>query len=88
MNCSAPSEATAAVQTAARTGHAVVIYPNSGEGWDAAARQWVAAGDGEADAAHWPVEGWVDDGARLVGGCCRITPSDISTMGEQLVRTP
>ncbi|MFL6287364.1 MAG: homocysteine S-methyltransferase [Actinomycetes bacterium] len=88
VNCSAPSDATAAVQTAARSGHAVVIYPNSGEGWDAAARQWVAAADAEADTAeHWPVERWVSDGARLVGGCCRINPSHISAIGEQLVRT-
>ena len=87
VNCSTPSDATAAVQAAARTGHAVVIYPNSGEGWDAAARQWVDAGEGEVDAGHWPVEGWVGDGARLVGGCCRISPSDISAIGEQLVHT-
>ncbi len=35
FNCSTPSDATAAVGTAARTGKPVVIYPNSGEGWDA-----------------------------------------------------
>ena len=89
VNCSAPSDATAVVHTAAHAGHPVVIYPNSGEGWDATSRQWVAAGDGggQAEDGRWPVEAWVADGARLVGGCCRITPSHIAAIGEQLVRT-
>jgi homocysteine S-methyltransferase len=80
VNCSTPSDATAAVGTAARTGKPVVIYPNSGEGWDAVSRAWVAA---EAE-PHFPVERWVAEGARLVGGCCRVTPSDISAMAVQL----
>jgi S-methylmethionine-dependent homocysteine/selenocysteine methylase len=90
VNCSAPSDATAAVGMAAQSGHLVVIYPNSGEGWDAATRQWVAAEDGAgpASAGPWPVGRWVADGAGLVGGCCRITPAHISAIGAQLVRAP
>ena len=43
-------------------------------------RSWVAT-----DASpHFPVDQWVDDGARLVGGCCRVTPDDIATMAAQL----
>ncbi|MCZ3389519.1 MAG: homocysteine S-methyltransferase [Actinomycetia bacterium] len=80
VNCSTPSDATAAVSVAARTGKPVVIYPNSGEGWDAMNRTWVAA---ESD-PHFPVERWVAEGARLVGGCCRVTPADISAMAVQL----
>ena len=80
VNCSTPSDATAAVGVAARTGKPVVIYPNSGEGWDAVNRAWVAA-DSEP---HFPVERWVAEGARLVGGCCRVTPADISAMAVQL----
>jgi homocysteine S-methyltransferase len=80
INCSTPSDATAAVGSAARTGKPVVIYPNSGEGWDAVTRSWVAA-DFEP---HFPVERWVAEGARLVGGCCRVTPADISAMAVQL----
>ncbi len=80
INCSTPSDATAAVGAAARAGKPVVIYPNSGEGWDAVSRAWVAA---EAE-PHFPVERWVAEGARLVGGCCRVTPSDISAMAVQL----
>jgi S-methylmethionine-dependent homocysteine/selenocysteine methylase len=32
------------------------------------------------------VQQWLADGARLVGGCCRVTPNDIATMAEQLAR--
>lgn len=80
VNCSTPSDATEAVGVAARTGKPVVIYPNSGEGWDAVSRKWVGA-DSEP---HFPVERWVIEGARLVGGCCRVTPADISNMAVQL----
>ncbi len=82
INCSTPSDATEAVHVAARTGKPVVIYPNSGEGWDAVIRSWVAADT----APHFPVQRWVGEGARLVGGCCRVTPSDISAMAVQLAQ--
>jgi homocysteine S-methyltransferase len=83
VNCSTPSDASAAVPLAAASGHPVVIYPNSGEGWDAAGRAWVPAADG-ASAAAWPVQQWVDQGARLVGGCCRIGPAQIAAIGSVL----
>jgi S-methylmethionine-dependent homocysteine/selenocysteine methylase len=75
VNCSAPSDATAAVAVAAAvTGKPVVVYPNSGERWDARARQWTGpALDPTASAARW-----IADGARLVGGCCRVTPAAIA----------
>ena len=80
INCSTPRDATAAVGLAATTGKPVIVYPNSGEGWDAVHRKWVAA---DSD-PHFPVERWVAEGARLVGGCCRVTPADISAMAVQL----
>lgn len=82
VNCSTPSDATEAVHVAAWTGKPVVIYPNSGEGWDAVSRSWVAA----ETSPHFPVQRWVGEGARLVGGCCRVTPSDISMMSVQLAQ--
>lgn len=82
INCSTPSDATEAVSIAARSGKPVVIYPNSGEGWDADNRTWVAA----ETAAHFPVSRWTAEGGRLVGGCCRISPSDISALAVQLAQ--
>ena len=83
VNCSAPSDATSAVSTASRSGHPVVIYPNSGEGWDAVARTWTASRDTDTPEG-WPVGEWVSDGAGLVGGCCRIGPEQIRALASQL----
>jgi homocysteine S-methyltransferase len=53
----------------------IVVYPNSGEGWDAESRCWTGSSDpakfGE-QARHW-----YDVGAKLVGGCCRTRPEHI-----------
>ncbi|MEU9135913.1 homocysteine S-methyltransferase [Streptomyces sp. NPDC048404] len=74
VNCCAPADADAAVATAARvTGKPVVVYPNSGETWDAAARAWT--GSSTFTAAQ--VGGWERAGARLIGGCCRVGPEAI-----------
>lgn len=81
VNCSTPRDATEAVHVAHdATARPVVVYPNSGEGWDAARRSWVST----EVAPHFPVDRWVRDGARLVGGCCRVTPDDIAAMAAQL----
>jgi len=50
-----------------------VVYPNSGESWDAIARSW--AGTSTFGPEHAAV--WVASGARLVGGCCRVGPGAI-----------
>jgi homocysteine S-methyltransferase len=81
VNCSAPADATRAVATAAQvSGKPVVIYPNSGEVWDAAARAWT----GRATIGEAPVGAWVEAGARLIGGCCRVTPAHIAALAARV----
>ncbi|MED7947553.1 homocysteine S-methyltransferase [Streptomyces sp. BE303] len=83
VNCCAPQEADGAVALAARvTGKPVVAYPNSGEGWDAAARDWTG---GPTFAAE-RVAGWLSGGARLVGGCCRVGPAQIRELAAEVAR--
>jgi homocysteine S-methyltransferase len=85
VNCCAPGDVDAAVETAARvTGKPVVVYPNSGETWDARARAW----DGRTTFATTRVTGWRDAGARLIGGCCRVGPQEIASIAETLRPTP
>lgn len=83
VNCCDPVGALAAVRVAAGAapGVPVVAYPNSGELWDGAARRWYGAPDWEPD----QIEAWTDAGARLVGGCCRVGPSQVATLSA-LVR--
>jgi homocysteine S-methyltransferase len=61
----------------------LVVYPNSGEQWNAQAREWEGSKTEGNTLAQKTVEWW-DAGARMVGGCCRTTPGDVRTMGEAL----
>jgi homocysteine S-methyltransferase len=81
VNCSDPRDVRGAVEIATRiTGKPVVVYPNSGEQWDAAARRWYG------DSAFSPglVQSWRTAGARLIGGCCRVGPAEIAAISTAL----
>ncbi len=81
INCCKPTDVRTAVQTAvAVSGKPAIAYPNQGESWDATARKWVGDGTGPADFAP----GWVDAGAKYVGGCCRVGPDDIRALAMGL----
>ncbi|MFJ5559884.1 homocysteine S-methyltransferase [Streptomyces sp. NPDC093250] len=81
VNCCTPEEADHAVALAARvTGKPVVVYPNSGETWDAGARAWT----GRPTFTASRVTGWRESGARLIGGCCRVGPETIAAVAGTL----
>lgn len=74
VNCVDPRTVEVATRTAAGHGRPVVVYPNSGETWDAAGRRWTGS------PALPDPQSWVDAGARLVGGCCRVGPAEIAAL--------
>ncbi|SDP58865.1 homocysteine S-methyltransferase [Klenkia soli] len=75
VNCTDPASVVPAVVWArVASGKPVVVYPNSGETWDADARAWTG------DAGVGDVSAWLSAGARLVGGCCRVRPAHIATV--------
>ena len=76
VNCTAPAAIGPTVAAAAVAGKPIVAYPNSGEGWDAVTRSWTGS------PGNWTAEvpAWVDAGARLVGGCCRVRPAHIAAI--------
>ncbi len=57
----------------------IVVYPNSGEGWDAEARCWTESetGSGAPEDFGTQARAWFDAGAQIVGGCCRTRPEHI-----------
>lgn len=61
----------------------LVVYPNSGEQWNAKAREWEGSRTEGEGLASKTVQ-WEEAGAGMIGGCCRTTPEDIKTMEEAL----
>jgi homocysteine S-methyltransferase len=86
VNCTPPKHITSLIrEIRAVTGKPIVVYPNSGERYDAAANRWL----GDADefaliVPEWVAPEWVAAGATVVGGCCRIGPEQIRQLRRQL----
>ena len=59
-----------------------MVYPNSGEGWDAASRSWT--GQTSPQEFGRLARQWYGLGASIVGGCCRIGPAHIAAIGAQM----
>ncbi|MDH6128136.1 homocysteine S-methyltransferase [Kitasatospora sp. GP82] len=79
VNCCSPRDADVAVGLAAQaTGKPVVVYPNSGEHWDAG--RWQGRPTFRPDR----VASWLADGARLVGGCCRVGQDQIAGLAQSV----
>ena len=74
VNCVRPQDVAPALALLSSLGVPLVAYPNSGEGWDAVAQRWTGSPRWD-DAA---VPSWLDAGARLVGGCCRVGPEQVA----------
>ncbi len=61
----------------------LLVYPNSGEQWNAHAREWEGERTKGSDLAT-KTKAWWDAGAGLIGGCCRTTPEDIRVMRQAI----
>ncbi|XVF32532.1 hypothetical protein REPUB_Repub17cG0090600 [Reevesia pubescens] len=62
----------------------IVIYPNSGERYDATRKEWLEnTGVSDEDFVSY-VNKWCEVGASLVGGCCRTTPDTIRAIYRTL----
>lgn len=73
-NCIDPKDASELVALAAtQSGKPGIVYPNSGEVWNAGWSGTPAFHPGD-------VTLWIKAGAALVGGCCRVTPEHIARL--------
>ncbi len=76
VNCTHPAPMPALIGELRRTSEKpVVVYPNSGEGWDAEKRCWTGKGDAVSFGAQ--AGEWFAAGAQIVGGCCRTRPEHV-----------
>ncbi len=85
VNCTHPELIVELIgELRAASGKPIIAYPNSGEGWDAAARCWTGKGDPESFAAH--AAEWFRAGAQIVSGCCRTRPAHIRLAADASLR--
>jgi homocysteine S-methyltransferase len=76
VNCTAPQHVTSLLRRMrGATDTPLVAYPNSGESYAAATKQW--GGAVTAPPFGDQARQWYEEGARLIGGCCRVGPGDI-----------
>lgn len=87
VNCTTPEHVTSLIGKIRRAAPAteIVVYPNSGESFDAGQHRW--RGDRTEGVAPHPEDGargfaqqalqWRAAGARLIGGCCRTGPAHV-----------
>ena len=81
VNCTAPSLMPALIrELRAATSLPVLVYPNSGEGWDAVRRCWTGSNDPAGYGAL--ARQWFAAGAHMVGGCCRTRPQHIRQVAD------
>ncbi|MCB0629447.1 MAG: homocysteine S-methyltransferase [Lewinella sp.] len=85
VNCTAPGYISQLLDEARSvTDLPLMVYPNSGEYWNAEQHCWYGAGD--LDAFSHSVSEWYQKGARIIGGCCRTSPEHTREIRKTLER--
>jgi homocysteine S-methyltransferase len=84
VNCTPPEYISSLISElkSALPDKAIVVYPNSGETFDAAENSWhgfVSPDECAATALEWQ-----RSGAQLIGGCCRVGPGQIRAIQQRL----
>jgi homocysteine S-methyltransferase len=82
VNCTAPAHVQSLVERMRRVAPelAIVVYPNSGESWEAQSNRW----NGSASPQRFvtQAQSWLEAGASIIGGCCRVGPTEIAALGN------
>jgi len=79
INCSAPAHIQSLIEEIKKNSKKpIVVYPNSGEEYDACSKTW--HGNSSSEIYSRSTKSWFDKGAQLIGGCCRTTPEDIKSI--------
>lgn len=83
VNCTKPKYITELIIRIKKvTDRRIVVYPNSGEVYDADSKSWQGLADPEVFVKQ--TLGWINLGADLVGGCCRVGPAHIAEIKDEL----
>lgn len=81
INCTAPNYVSSLIKEIKEVSKkAIVAYPNSGEEYDANTKDWHGKTSDKCFCES--CKSWYEDGATLIGGCCRTTPEDIKSIAD------
>jgi homocysteine S-methyltransferase len=75
INCAAPLLITPLLSSA-NSSIPFIVYPNSGRVWDAELKVWNGPTSGSFEKSD--LDQWKKLGATIIGGCCGVSPDDIS----------
>ena len=84
VNCTNPRYISAIIQTlrSAIGDKRIIVYPNSGESYNAKSKTWMGISDPNLFSEM--TKEWIDLGADIIGGCCRIGPQHICSLSKIL----
>jgi homocysteine S-methyltransferase len=81
VNCTRPELiGSLTSQLAQVTSKPIIVYPNSGEQWDAVHRCW--QGSGQIQEFGELARRWRSAGAQWIGGCCRTGPEHVRAVAD------
>jgi homocysteine S-methyltransferase len=87
VNCVRPEIVLPLIEQLKRAapGKAIVVYPNSGEIYRSEDNSW--HGTSTPLQCEQAAREWIEAGANLVGGCCRIGPAQIAAMSQSVTNS-
>ncbi|NNF33704.1 MAG: homocysteine S-methyltransferase [Saprospiraceae bacterium] len=87
VNCTPPKYISGLIQKMkdARSGKKILVYPNSGEVYDPGTKTWL----GLSEPLHFMkmAREWIELGAEMIGGCCRIGPEHIRELRQMVEKS-
>jgi homocysteine S-methyltransferase len=76
INCTSPLHIPSLLREIKKnSSKPIIVYPNSGEYYSAVTNTW--HGETSSDKFGLQSKEWYENGATLIGGCCRTTPGHI-----------
>ena len=85
VNCTAPEHIETITHTFRDFSQNIIaVYPNKGEVWDNANFRFME-GSATSDEAYANMAvKWLEAGANVIGGCCRVTPETMRIVDDKL----
>jgi len=86
VNCTDPQYISGIIKCikASDVDKKIIVYPNSGEAYNANSKTWLGLSKPKLFAAM--TKEWTKLGADIIGGCCRIGPEHIRRMNKNILK--